>query len=282
MQYIQMGDQPRLLPTPLPVGSIAYLQDNFHNHRTTHTGIDFGIELASEAEFAEYTIDGQTFRKRFPWCSTRMPGHVYQMSTKKPWDVLAFTFDASRLETLRKFGLDPALPGWEFRMTSEIADRISRLFLLMDSSRVPGNADQIDFISLEILRLTLLCRQDETTSPEEILIHRIASALAVRILEKPDLDSLIRKHNLSRRTFFRHWKRYYDVSPWDFVMKKRIETATRLLQETEMRICEIADTLHFVDSSYFCRQFKRMTGQSPNEFRHSLRPGPEMSFFQKK
>jgi len=272
MRYIQMGDQVRLLPSPLPVSSIAYLPDNFHNHPTTHTRIDFGLELASEAGFAEYSIDGQTFRKQFPWCSTRMPGHVYRMSTKKPWDVLVFTFEASNLEPLRKFGLDPANPGWEFRMTPEISARISRLFLLMDSYRIPGHADQLDLLSLEILRMTLLCRRDETASPEEILIHRIASCLATQIREKPSLDSLIRKHNLSRRTFFRHWKKYYDSSPWEFILKKRIETAVRLLQETEMRIYEIADRLQFVDSSYFCRQFRRMTGMTPNECRRSLRP----------
>lgn len=272
MRYIQMDDQVRLLPSPLTVNSIAYLPDTFHNHATTHTGIDFGIELASEAEFAEYTIDGRTYRKRFPWCSTRMPGHVYRMSTEKPWDVLVFTFETSRMETLRRFGLDPADPGWEFRMTPEISDRISHLYLLMDSFRIPGNADRIDSLSWELLRLTRLSGRDDSASPEEILIHRIASILASHILEKPDLDSLIRKHNLSRRTFFRHWKKYYSCSPWDFVTAKRIETASRLLQETELRVCEIADRLQFVDSSYFCRQFKRSTGLSPNEYRRSLRP----------
>lgn len=273
MKYILMKDQVRLLPCPLPVSSISYLPDNFHNHPTTHNRIDFGIELASEAKFAEYTIDGKTYRKQFPWCSTRMPGHVYRMSTKRPWDVLVFTFETSNLEMLRKFGLDPANPGWEFQMTPEISARISRLFTLMDAYRIPGHADQLDLLSLELLRLTLLSHRNETTSPEELLIHRIASLLATRIREKPDLDSMIRKHNLSRRSFFRYWKKYYTDSPLDFILKKRIETASRLLQDTELRIFEISDQLQFADSSYFCRQFKKMTGMTPNECRHSARPG---------
>lgn len=272
MKCVYLGDQVRLLPCLTPVNSISYLPDNFHNHRTTHSGIDFGIELASEAEFAEYTIDGHPCRKQFPWCSTRMPGHVYQMFTKRPWDVLVFTFEASGMETLRKFGLDPENPGWEFQMTPEITAQISRLFLLMDASRIPGTADQLDLLSVEILRMTLLIHRSGNISPEELLIHRIASSLSTQIRENPDLDSIIRKHNLSRRSFFRYWKKYYDDSPWEFVMKKRIETAVRLLQETEMRIYEISDRLQFVDSSYFCRQFKRITGMSPNEYRHSFRP----------
>ena len=40
-----------------------------------------------------------------------------------------------------------------------------------------------------------------------------------------------------------------------------------MLLQTELTISEIAAKLHFNDNSYFCRFFKRHTGESPQEFR---------------
>ena len=50
----------------------------------------------------------------------------------------------------------------------------------------------------------------------------------------------------------------------------RMEKARELLQNTELRINEIGEQIGISNPNYFSAQYKKRTGQSPNEFRRSL------------
>ncbi len=56
----------------------------------------------------------------------------------------------------------------------------------------------------------------------------------------------------------------------DLIRQRLLLEARRLLAHTEMAISEVAYALNFQDPAYFSRFFRRLTGQSPGEFRGSL------------
>ena len=256
-----------------PVRNIAFLNANWHNRFTTHTTIDFGLELCSRAEFAEEEIDGRTFRRRFPWVATRIRGHVYRMKTTEPWDVLVISYDLSQHEMLKRFGLDAENPGWEFLATEEISQKTAALARLLEQTCLPGITDRIDLLALDLLRLTLLENRENAQSPEETAVRQIASCFSACVYEKLDLAEIIRRHNLSTRSFFRHWKRLYEISPADFIMQKKMEEACRLLQESSLRVYEIANRLRFADCSHFCRVFRQWNHVSPQDYRRDGESG---------
>lgn len=249
------------------VRSVLYLNFTQHHRLTTHTSIDFGLELTSGVEFAEEEIDGRVFRRKFPWVSTRMPGHTYRMLTPEPWEVLAISYDFSSFNALKRFGADAENPGWEFVMTDEITQKTARLLSLLAQTHLPGVADRIDLLSVDLLNLTLLENRENAQSPESTAIRQIASYFSAYVYEKIDIAAVIRKHNLSARTFFRHWKELYDVSPADFIMQRKMEEACRLLRETSMRIYEISERLQFIDCSHFCRSFRQWNQITPLNYR---------------
>ena len=53
----------------------------------------------------------------------------------------------------------------------------------------------------------------------------------------------------------------------------RIERALRLLQETDLKILDIALILGYQDASNFARAIRRMTGASPRDLRRSVTIG---------
>lgn len=53
----------------------------------------------------------------------------------------------------------------------------------------------------------------------------------------------------------------------ELIQNRLLIEAKAMLLQTELTISEIAAKLHFNDNSYFCRFFKRHTGESPQEFR---------------
>ena len=64
--------------------------------------------------------------------------------------------------------------------------------------------------------------------------------------------------------------RYERISPKEYILKRKIETAQDLLENTQLTIMEVSAAAGFPDVYSFSRMFKLKTGSSPTEFRKSL------------
>ena len=60
------------------------------------------------------------------------------------------------------------------------------------------------------------------------------------------------------------------ISPKKAIMKKQIEMAKALLEETNMPIAEISASVGIHDALYFSKVFSRMEGMSPTDYRKML------------
>lgn len=63
--------------------------------------------------------------------------------------------------------------------------------------------------------------------------------------------------------------RMYGESVGKCITIKRIEEAKKLLLATDVSIEKVAEESGFMDAGYFCRTFKKQTGQTPSAFRKS-------------
>ena len=73
----------------------------------------------------------------------------------------------------------------------------------------------------------------------------------------------------SESTLLRDFKRITGCSPLDYHLKIRLNRASRMLQETEYSITQIAFDTGFSDSNYFSRQFRKLMGTSPSTYRRN-------------
>lgn len=83
------------------------------------------------------------------------------------------------------------------------------------------------------------------------------------------VDELVAISKMSRRNFFRHFKNATGCSPIDYMMRIRLYRATEMLVGTNLPVNEIALDCGFYDSNYFCRMFRRATGESPGGYRRT-------------
>jgi len=90
-------------------------------------------------------------------------------------------------------------------------------------------------------------------------------------LRVDDLASLV---DLSPTQFDRRMRKVFRLSTKQFVIKCRLEEASRLLTETDDPIGGIAAACGFADQSAFSRQFKATTGHTPGEFRKTAKSSP--------
>lgn len=73
---------------------------------------------------------------------------------------------------------------------------------------------------------------------------------------------------LSSQYVCRLFKECFNLRPFEYISRRRIQEAKTLLVEASYNINEIAKRVGFKDCSYFCAVFKRNELVSPMEFRH--------------
>jgi len=84
------------------------------------------------------------------------------------------------------------------------------------------------------------------------------------------VEDMARVTGFSRYHFSRLFREKYGDSPGRYLEQQRIRRAVRLLQETSAAISEIGEQCGFHDANYFARVFRKVTGDSPRDFRHRL------------
>jgi PAS domain S-box-containing protein len=78
---------------------------------------------------------------------------------------------------------------------------------------------------------------------------------------------LARAVGVSERQLYRDLRAALGVSPYEFLLRTRIQSAAEELAQTTLPIVEIALSHGFCDQSAFTQQFRKRIGQTPRKFR---------------
>lgn len=77
--------------------------------------------------------------------------------------------------------------------------------------------------------------------------------------------------NLPSARFARLIKRFFGLTPSQYISKARIAAASTFLRETEQTVADIAVACGFEDHSSFTRAFRKIAGVSPTQYRETVR-----------
>ena len=99
----------------------------------------------------------------------------------------------------------------------------------------------------------------------------VKSYVKNNLSKKITLSDISWKLHYSTVTLTEHFKNEYDMTIMEYVMKKRMEKASRLLHNSELSIREVAEDCGFSDNEYFSRCFKNTYGVSPVTWRKQLK-----------
>lgn len=107
-------------------------------------------------------------------------------------------------------------------------------------------------------------------------IARTIDYLSTRLNEPITIDDMASQVGLSRAVFHRRFKEATTMSPIQFVKSMRLNNAAMQIAAGKT-VNEAAMEVGYVSSSQFSREFKRMYGQSPRQWRHSNPPSEGMA-----
>lgn len=129
-------------------------------------------------------------------------------------------------------------------------------------------------IIVEILT-ELLLKSHGTGELNEIQMPRPIHS-AIRIIEKNynipiTLDFLSKELCVSKFHLSRLFKKYTGFSPYEYLIKQRLNQAKNLLKSTEYSVGEISRFVGFESTSHFIRIFSQHEKTTPLKFRHFWR-----------
>lgn len=115
-------------------------------------------------------------------------------------------------------------------------------------------------------------RQSSTISDETL--ERIDRYILERIGETLTIDELAQICNMSKFHFLNEFKKVKAITPYQYIILMKIEQAKKLLITSAEQIVHIGLRLGFNDNSHFTRTFKKLTDQTPSQYRNSIKGKP--------
>jgi len=85
--------------------------------------------------------------------------------------------------------------------------------------------------------------------------------------EPLDVPALARVALLSPSHFTRRFRAVFGETPHQYLYRRRIERAQRLLRTTDLPVTEIGHGVGYASLGTFTRTFRRLTGETPTAFR---------------
>jgi AraC-like DNA-binding protein/ligand-binding sensor protein len=115
-------------------------------------------------------------------------------------------------------------------------------------------------------RMTL---QDAEAEPP--MIRRAKAYIAGHYGDPVGLEEIARTMHVSTFYFCKMFKKAAGLTFTDYLGRVRVEKAKNLLLNPHLRVSEIAYTVGFQSLTHFNRVFRKLTGESPTDFREKLK-----------
>jgi two-component system response regulator YesN len=148
---------------------------------------------------------------------------------------------------------------------------LRELGVLLARELEPVPADRFPFLAVpdDVRRERLLAKLSQR---ERSIIRDIAEYIERHYHEDITLQHFSDRHYLSREYISRRFKQELKENVSDYIARIRIGRARQLLRNPQLRIAQIAEIFGYRDEKYFSKMFKKMVGQSPNEYRKTQMP----------
>lgn len=199
----------------------------------------------------------------------RYPNHTHStLVTTDDWEELYIIFGAELYDILVAMNVisskRPVLQtGLDFDLIEQMIsfyDKLSSLdafelpLLLSDAIAITSRAHYLDKLN------TQSCETAEA-------LNISCRYMTAHIHERPPLEEVADHIHMGYEKFRKSFSHHFGISPGYYMIQKRIHLAQKQLSDPAKTVKEIALELGYSDAFTFSKQFKKLTGVSPSEFR---------------
>lgn len=277
-RQVRLHALPRVFSGFFPLQRIGFIENLQARGYEEFSGkLELCFRFSVEAKTVTDTVNGVAHTTEFPNVFLKIPSMRHSSQCDGSRDVIYFHYEAEWYEAMLRQGLLRPPYLWHFQMTQELAGLFSRIRELSERVLEYGVADQLDLLALQLFQHVLLRREHPSGSQYEqsveSRIRRIASYLQLNFNREISLEELYVRNGFSRRSFFRHWNHYYQLSPWQYILNLKLDYAGNRLAESSMPVGQICAELNFRNPHYLSGLFKKRFGVTPLQYRRAQAGG---------
>lgn len=107
----------------------------------------------------------------------------------------------------------------------------------------------------------------QSANPNQKMVEYAVEMIHQRYMNDLSLDDICQVVSLSPQHFNKIFRKYTGTTFVDYLIHYRITMASQLLQETNLKVKEIAVRVGFNSQDYFTKVFRKEIGMSPMEYR---------------
>ena len=170
-------------------------------------------------------------------------------------------FSATWHDTLAKFA-----PANRSLYTHTGAEPLWIMLRLYEAMR----ARTLNDLSVQSLAYDLIGSFEHMESPSDAAapwMRKLHSLLDQRYARDFDIVALAREVGVHPVHLSRTFRKLHKVTIGDYVHRRRVQQACRMLRNSGAPIAAIAEDLGYVDQSHFSRVFRSITGKTPARYR---------------
>ena len=165
--------------------------------------------------------------------------------------------------------------------TKEEQEKMATLFSLMEqeySEKREGYIYVIRRFLHIILAILLRHGKNAENISDGSFIDGVNSYMAANDFNMINVDELAKSCGYSRTHFFKRFKYCYGCSPLEYINRRKINMALKMLANTDKSIDSIMEELDFSNKTHFYKLFFRYTGMKPNDVRKLKKEGVPLLF----
>ncbi len=197
--------------------------------------------------------------------------HLYYSDDKAPWTKIWFNLEGPLIDHLLKaYGLEDVHYIPAFDLSADFSAMLDLAGSWEKGPRTQFREAALLFHQM-LIKIKDQWHLSMKNAPSGALL--IKNYLEQHVADRITLDALGKHFFLSPSQLIRTFKKEYGITPYTYLLNRKIDYACILLKDTLLPVKEISLTLHFADEHYFCSCFKTRTGLSPLKYRKYKQSG---------
>jgi AraC-like DNA-binding protein len=261
------------IPSPLARRSYFYPQfisttDFSRNHYTIRSGVNSYLLAFTYSGKGELLYDGRAYtlepNEGF-LIDCRKP-HQYRAASNAGWGYHIIHFDGFAMEDYFTQIERGSSVKFIFPPESKFYALVEKLFEA--NVRIGGRAEIVNSCILtNMLTEIMLTLPVYDTGEVPRKINDIQDYMQDNFAKHLSLEKLSDRFFISKYYLCHEFKKHTGLSPNEYLITVRLNNAKRLLQFSDIRVSEIAESAGFASMNHFFYTFKKHEKMSPSEYR---------------
>jgi len=187
--------------------------------------------------------------------------HHYFSNPEDPWKKHFINFSGKLVENL--------IEGYGLSNTAhfvglDLSNEIKQIIEIAKKGRMDNTPELIVIMNEIFLKMHVNMKKDDELSS---IGMEMKDFLNTQITSRFHLELLCKHISKSESQTIRIFKKLYGITPYTYLLNKKIDFAKKLFIDTNLSVKEVATELCFSDEYYFSNIFKEKVGCSPSQYR---------------